>query len=354
MKRSVFVLLIAAELLAVLCGCAGRVPETAQSAPPASASAVEDAEETRSAAVCMGSISHPVHRIVQLGFMEKAEELGYEGHILGLVEGTTQQLQNEWLLGAKKYDIDGAAFWVGDDASYGIIKELHGRGVKTVAMFPHDYWTAKDFIDVTVHSDWRQAVLDAGYDLMNRLHETDVLSGEIGFSLAGPGPTFDEIISLYSYLETYYPQYDILNCVYPGAEKESAANKVAEYITSHPNMVGAFGMTGYSAEAWASAKAETGREDIIVVAMDYTPENLEVLQDGGVDALICRPLYEEGAASMDLIDRLLNGQVFNQSEDTWWQRSQTYFIRRDGEGINGVDRYFDMYKRAEMRFGPLQ
>jgi len=79
-----------------------------------------------------------------------------------------------------------------------------------------------------------------------------------------------------------------------------------------------------------------------------------VLQDGGVDALICRPLYEEGAASMDLIDRLLNGQVFNQSEDTWWQHSQTYFIRRDGEGINGVDRYFDMYKRAEMRFGPLQ
>ena len=79
-----------------------------------------------------------------------------------------------------------------------------------------------------------------------------------------------------------------------------------------------------------------------------------MLQDGGVDALICRPLYEEGAASMDLIDRLLNGQVFNQSEDTWWQRSQTYFIRRDGEGINGVDRYFDMYKRAEMRFGPLQ
>ena len=77
-----------------------------------------------------------------------------------------------------------------------------------------------------------------------------------------------------------------------------------------------------------------------------------MLQDGGVDALICRPLYEEGEQCF--LKTHYYGQVFNQSEDTWWQHSQTYFIRRDGEGINGVDRYFDMYKRAEMRFGPLQ
>lgn len=104
-------------------------------------------------------------------------------------------------------------------------------------------------------------------------------------------------------------------------------------------------------------EVETSRRQIMkrsVFVLLIAASALEVLQDGGVDALICRPLYEEGAASMDLIDRLLNGQVFNQSEDTWWQHSQTYFIRRDGEGINGVDRYFDMYKRAEMRFGPLQ
>ena len=54
-----------------------------------------------------GSVSHPAHRIVQLGFMEKAEELGYEGHILSLDAGSMQELYDCWLKGAKEHDIAG-------------------------------------------------------------------------------------------------------------------------------------------------------------------------------------------------------------------------------------------------------
>ena len=82
----------------------------------------------------MGSVSHPVHRIVQLGFMEKADELGYEGHILGLDDALPQELYDCWLAGAKEYDIAGAVCWVGDDSAYEFLKELHGMGVKVVVV----------------------------------------------------------------------------------------------------------------------------------------------------------------------------------------------------------------------------
>ena len=64
----------------------------------------------------------PVYRVVQLGFMEKAEELGYEGHILGLEEGGMQEQYDCWLQGAQEHDIGGAVCWVGGDSAYEFLK----------------------------------------------------------------------------------------------------------------------------------------------------------------------------------------------------------------------------------------
>ena len=87
MKRvTAVILLVIVLLLPIGCGdSSGPVPPCAPEASP-------DVPVNQSAAVCMGSVSHPVHRIVQLGFMEKAEELGYEGHILGLDDALPQEL----------------------------------------------------------------------------------------------------------------------------------------------------------------------------------------------------------------------------------------------------------------------
>lgn len=85
--------------------------------------------------------------------------------------------------------------------------------------------------------------------------------------------------------------------------------------------------------------------------MDYTPENLDALASGGVDALLGQPLYEEGAAGMECIDRLLGVREFPLPEAEWRRKSEPYFIRRGGEGVCDINRYRDMYKRVEARFG---
>ena len=87
MKRVCVFAVILAQLTCLLGlpgGCESRNAAAPPAPPPVSSSAPADP----AAAVCMGAVGHPLHQIVQLGFLEKAEELGYEGHVLGLEEGS--------------------------------------------------------------------------------------------------------------------------------------------------------------------------------------------------------------------------------------------------------------------------
>ena len=126
MKRMFVMALLVVELLCLLWGCKSRMPLNQCGGSPApeemssqnvSQSGSDGGEEKPSAAVCMGVVSHPVHRIVQLGFMEAADDLGYEGNILGFDESSMQELFDCWLQGAEEHDIGGAVCWVGDDST---------------------------------------------------------------------------------------------------------------------------------------------------------------------------------------------------------------------------------------------
>ena len=162
MNRAAAVLLAAAQLTCLL-GLPGGCESRNAAAPSATPSVSSSAPAGPAAAVCMGAVDHPVHRVVQLGFVEAADELGYNGHILGLDRGSWQELSACWLQGAREYDIAGAVCWVGDESAYEFLKELHGMGVKTVVPhFPHNYYETKDFIDVNAYADLDQALYDAG------------------------------------------------------------------------------------------------------------------------------------------------------------------------------------------------
>ena len=74
--------------------------------------------ETRTAVLCINYIGHPILRIVQRGFSDSAQQLGYEWHVVGLADGSSEQMHAEWLRGVEQYDADGALCWVGDDSGY--------------------------------------------------------------------------------------------------------------------------------------------------------------------------------------------------------------------------------------------
>ena len=358
--RKVSIFLLFTELMCMLMGCGGqpaeKVPDSRSCAPaPEQVSVSEPAPEksARSAAVCMGAVSHPVHRVVQLGFMEKAEELGYEGHILGLEEGGMQEQYDCWLQGAREHDIGGAVCWVGGDSAYEFLKELHGMGVKTVATyFKHPYAEAKDIIDVNLYYDDIFGAINAADFIGQGLLERDVHSGSIGLTYNGPSAYFAENIEAFrTYVSVRYAEFTLLDTRYEGAEIEEAQKIAEALICEHPDMVAAFGATGSSALAWSAAKKATGRSDIFVFACDYTPLNLDILQQGDVDGLLVRPVYEAGYVGMELIDELLKGKIYHTDEKLWGQVLPMNIIYPGGEGNHDPARYAAMYARSAARFG---
>ena len=280
--RRWFALLAGIELLLALCACGGaQTPASGSSqGAPASADFVSE-PENRSVGLCIGLTRYPLHQIVQLGFLEKAEELGYEGHVLGLEEGLMQEQCACWLQGAKEYDIAGAVCWVGDDSGYEFLKELHGMGVKiAVPYFPHAYSQTKEFIDVNVHQDYDAAAIETADFIVKALAEKGIRSGDVGISVPGtPQPA--GLQTFRDYMRKTYPEYNILEEVYESAELPAATAKVETLLRTSPDLVAGFGLSGYSAQVWAAAKESTGRRDVVVVGYDYTTENLDVLSGGG-------------------------------------------------------------------------
>ena len=350
MKRVCVFAVILAQLTCLL-GLPGGCESRNAAAPSATPSVSSSAPAGPAAAVCMGAVDHPVHRVVQLGFVEAADELGYNGQILGLDRGSWQELSACWLQGAKEYDIAGAVCWVGDDSGYEFLKELHGMGVKiAVPYFPHAYSQTKEFIDVNVHQDYDAAAIETADFIVKALAEKGIRSGDVGISVPGtPQPA--GLQTFRDYMRKTYPEYNILEEVYESAELPAATAKVEALLRTSPDLVAGFGLSGYSAQVWAAAKESTGRRDVVVVGYDYTTENLDVLSGGGVDALISQPLYEAGAEGLALLDQMFCGKVYSTSETVWKQPLDMPLIYPGGVGVHDPARCHDLYKRAQARFG---
>ena len=341
MKRAAALLLASVLLLPPGCGGAQT--------PPAAEPSSSSAEEMPSAAVCMGVVSHPVHRLVQLGVMEAADELGYEGHILGLEEGSMQELLDCWLQGAEDHDIGGAVCWVGDASAYEFLKELHGMGVKTVVPhFPHSYEETKDFIDANVYYDQSAAAEMVADYLGGKLRNAGIQSGGIGVTVNNLFVSHEDAETFQQYMSEQYPEFTVLDMSAEGYD--DPAGRVAQYIRDNPELVAAFGAASTSPQAWAQAKDATGRGDIMVVGCGYLPDSLYLLRSGKLDALVATPLYEDGYAGMELIDEMLRGKIYNTSVSLWRHNLETPLIYIGGKGLQDPGTYADMHTRSKARF----
>ena len=111
MKKTAVWGILLAELIILLCGCKTAMPvksTSVSSLDSVSQSIIQPEPETRTAVLCMTDINHPVYRIVQLGFVDSARQLGYDWHILGKADATPVEQRLEWFRGVKEYEADGA------------------------------------------------------------------------------------------------------------------------------------------------------------------------------------------------------------------------------------------------------
>ncbi len=90
-----------------------------------------------------------------------------------------------------------------------------------------------------------------------------------------------------------YPDIKVLDPQEEGFDAAQAIAKAAAIIQGNPDITGAFSTTGNGPTTWARAAEDTSKEDLVIISMDYTRPNLDLVKEGKVYGLVAQPLYEE-------------------------------------------------------------
>jgi len=108
--------------------------------------------------------------------------------------------------------------------------------------------------------------------------------------------------------DTFATDIKVLDAQEEGFDPAVASSKAAAIIQGNPDLVAAFSTTGGGAIAWSQAAAQTSRPDLMIIAMDYSEQNLDLVKNGKVYGVVAQPIFEEHAYSAELLDKLLRGE----------------------------------------------
>ena len=355
MKKALSIILAVAMLLALVVGCGGGDEKDPGSSTDSSTTSTPEGNEGNEGgsaagkriAVCMGSINHPVHRIVQMGFMTMGEELGMAPEISGLDEGSMQELMAKWESSVSN-GVEGILAWVGDDSAYEFLKTVKGMDCYvTVPHFPHSYQDTKDFIDRNLSCLPDAYGREAAKFVVERLEAKGVTEGSIGITQNGPNITENAANDGFrSQMLDLGTKFTIADTVYEGAEVAEAATKVTSVIQSNADIVAGFGTTGASPQSWATAMENTGKTDLVVVGMDYTELNVNLVKEGKITAIVCQPLYVEAQECVKTLKELFEGKTFTGSESEWFVELDAPLAYIDGEGTSDINSYDEIIKKV--------
>ncbi len=335
-----------------------EAPAEAPAAEPAEAPAAEPAGDDfnpadYSVAICMDSMNHPVHRIVQLGFLKAAEALGYENaKVIGTEGGDT----SEAFAAAEAFAAEGGKgllLWAGDSSSYNTIASVASQGV-TVGI-PHFRHTQDDgsYPEGLAFNMACDPVLYGKQVAELMAEKLDGKEGSIALTQNTKNVT--ENAATDSFTETFKSldgTYDlskikILDVQLEGAVVDQATAINLAIIQANPDLIGAFGTTGNSPVTWADAASKAGKADgeIFIVGMDATEGNLDYLEQGKVQAVVAQPLYDEAYKTMEYLDKIFRGETVPE-----WTDLEAPVVTKDGEGKNGLAFHRDIAAQVEEFF----
>ncbi len=330
MKKAIAVLLAVMLMVGVLVGCGG----TQTSTPTGD---FDPADKT--IAIFMGSMNHPVHRVVQMAFMTEGSALGYNAIVGGLDEGSTQDLLNKF----ESYvtnGTEGAMLWASDDSFYQFMRDMKDMCYFVVPHFAHEYVETKNFISRNICASAATYGYAAGEFLLEKLAEKGITSGVLGNTQAGPNVTENAASDAFrKCIAESGANFTVANVVYETTELSEATNKVVGVINGNTGIVGAFGTTGGSCQSWSLAMQQTGKTDLVVVGVDYTEFNIDLVAEGKVAGLVAQPLYEEAKESVLALDGLFHGKAYNDSAENWWVKLEAPVAHVDGEGMADIEHY---------------
>lgn len=331
MKKAIAVLLAVLLMVGVLVGCGGADTDN-------SGAAGDYDPSNTTIAIMMGGMNHPVHRIVQMAFLTTGTEMGYNAIIGGLDEGSSQELMTKYE-SVIANGCEGGLLWSGDDTFYQFMRDMSEMCYFVVPHFAHEYVDTKSFISRNICAQAKEYGYTAGEFMLEKLAEAGITSGTIGNTQAGANVTENACSDAFrKAIKDSGANFKVADVVFEGLELSAASTKIVGIINSNPDIVAGFGTTGGSCQSWDLAMQQTGKK-LVVVGVDYTEYNIDLVADGVIAGLVAQPLFDEGANSVKTLDALFKGETFSDSAENWWLKCDAPIAYVGGEGVSDIEYY---------------
>ncbi len=246
---------------------------------------------------------HPVHKLMQAGFLQRCRELGYTCEVVGNPSATSFDVSAtiplaDAALARRKFA--ALAVYTPDPAIYPYIARRTREGYPIVTWHRLPEEGAVPGLTAAVGHDVAQAARDAAAAMGKALGGSGVVIVTQGSFNTEENQMAADFSAA---LRAAFPMTRVLDSQLEGFEPSAAKAKAIALLQGNADVTGAFSTTGNGAETWAGAVRTTHRR-VSIISMDYTRQNLDLVKAGDVYAIVAQPLYEEGAAVADLAGQL--------------------------------------------------
>ena len=251
---------------------------------------------------------HPVHRLMQAGFLDKCKELGYICEVVGDPSATNWDIPAtlplaEAALARTKYDAIGV--YGPDPAIYSYISKLAKEGFPVVTWHVLPAEGTVDGLKAATGEDIANAGMNAAIAIGDKLGGKGTVALTQGASNDTENAMSD---SFRKTIAEKYPDIKVLDTQMEGFEPSAAEAKAVAILQGNPDVNAAFGTTGNSIQTWSGAARKAGR-DVVIIGMDYIRQNLDLVKSGAAYGIVAQPLYEESAKVAELLGDLAQGKT---------------------------------------------
>ncbi|MBB3931651.1 ribose transport system substrate-binding protein [Kaistia hirudinis] len=252
---------------------------------------------------------HPVHRLMQAGFLAKCKELGNTCEVVGNPSATNYDVSASIPLAEAamaRTKFDAIAVYGPGPEIYPFIGKLGQEGFPVVTWHVLPPEGSVPGLKAATGEDIPSAGNAAAISMGEKL------GGKGTIALTQGSSNDTENVMSDSFRKTMaekFPDIKILETQMEGFEPSAAEGKAVAILQGNPDVVAAFSTTGNGIQTWSGAARKAGREGLVIIGMDYIRQNLDIVKAGQAFGVVAQPLYEESAKTAELANDLAEGKT---------------------------------------------
>jgi ribose transport system substrate-binding protein len=251
---------------------------------------------------------HPVHRLMQAGFLAKCKELGYQCEVVGNPSATNYDVAASIPLAEAalaRTQFGAVAVYGPGPEIFPYIGKLGKEGLPVVTWHVLPKEGSVPGLKAATGEDIKAAGANAADAMGAKMGG----KGTIALTQGSSNDTENVMSSSFrDEMKAKYPDIKILDTQMEGFEPSAAESKAVGILQANPDVTGAFSTTGNGIQTWSGAARKAGRQ-VVIIGMDYIRQNLDIIKAGGAYGIVAQPLYEEGAKTAEIGAALAEGKA---------------------------------------------